>query len=121
MDQDNVRSQLVQLYAEMAELTLPECRSVCRVPLSCCSAEYCLATIDHARERWGVKLETTGHARLPLMGQGGCVAPPHLRPACTFHTCSVNGIGCKVGDAAWTEKYFELRYKIEELEMNLPG
>lgn len=35
------RDQLVVLYKEMAELTLPECKNSCRVPLSCCSPEYC--------------------------------------------------------------------------------
>ncbi len=114
----NIREELVELYSRLAAHTLPECRS-CRVPLSCCSAEYCASTIEHAKENWGVELTKTNHPSLPLMGPTGCTAAPHLRPMCTMHTCAVNSLGCKLGDQQWTEKYFELREQIETLEFEL--
>jgi hypothetical protein len=73
-----------------------------------------------AKEEWGTELTPTGHPRLPFMGETGCVVPPHMRPMCTMHTCAVNSLGFKMGDMAWTEKYFALRDKIETLEFSLP-
>ena len=32
------------------------------------------------------------------MGPRGCIATPHLRPLCTFHTCAVNAWGGKSDD-----------------------
>jgi hypothetical protein len=115
-------SELIQLYAEMSALTSPECASVCLVPHSCCSAEYCEQAIELARSQWGVKLKRVngkgGRGEvLPLMGKNGCTALPHFRPTCTIHTCAINGIGFKKGDANWTERYFNLRNRIEELEL----
>lgn len=112
---------LVPLYAQMAALTVPECEKTCRAKFSCCSQEYCEAAITHAKENWGVILipvngkSITGKP-LPLMGQDGCTAPPHLRPLCTLHTCEINSLGCKKGDPNWTRKYFTLRSKIEAAE-----
>lgn len=99
----------------MSDLTAPECEKNCKLPHTCCSIEYCLITIDHAKKEWGVDLETTGNEKLPLMGPTGCTAAPHLRPICTVHTCDINNLGFKRGDPAWTEQYFKLRGKIEEL------
>lgn len=113
-----MKEKLKKLYKEMAELTLPECKK-CRVPLSCCSPEYCRMAMDHAKEVWGVKLTPTGHPKLPLMGAEGCVAEPHLRPNCTMHTCDINSLGCKKGDLDWTERYFALREEIENLEFEI--
>jgi len=112
-------NELIEAYREMAEMTLPECKNSCRVPLSCCSPEYCITTIQWAKDRWGVKLKHDKNARLPLMGPDGCTAAPHLRPACTMHTCDINSAGCKKTpelDLEWTERYFELRDKISLLE-----
>lgn len=111
--------ELIILYAEMAGLTKPECANTCRVPLSCCSPEYCMMTEMYSKEDWGVDLSDkhTGHPTLPFMGPTGCVIEPHLRPICTLHTCDINSIGCKQGDMAWTERYFALRGKIDELEV----
>lgn len=110
-----VEAQLVVLSQQMAEHTLSECAK-CRLPFNCCSPEYCIMSMQYAENEWGVKLEATGHARLPLMGKDGCVAPPHLRPLCTLHTCEVNSIGFKKNDPKWTEQYFALREQMEVLE-----
>ena len=109
-------TKLVTLYKRMGDHTAPECAHSCRLPRSCCSPEYCDMTIEHAKERWGVTLEHTGHARLPLMGPTGCVAEPHLRPMCTMHTCAVNSLGFKPDDQKWNVKYWELRDAIDREE-----
>jgi hypothetical protein len=108
--------QLIKLYRSMYELTEPECRNSCTCPQSCCSPEYCEATIDWARTEWNTELRPIPGAKLPLMGPRGCIAAPHLRPLCTFHTCAVNAWGGKADDYIWTESYFELRSRIERLE-----
>jgi hypothetical protein len=118
---DKTPQKLIQLYKQMAELTLPECKR-CNIPLSCCSAEYCEFTIEFAKER-GVELKPTGHERLPLMAPGGCTAPPHLRPMCTFHTCDMNSYGTNKKDKTgqWVIRYFDLRAEIEEEEAKISG
>lgn len=113
--------KLVSLYAKMAALTAPECQSTCKNPFSCCDQAYCEAAIQYAKDNWGVILTPVNgkDARgqpLPLMGDNGCIAPPHLRPLCTLHTCEINSLGCKKGDPNWTRKYFTLRSKIEAAE-----
>lgn len=115
-----MRERIVALYREMADITLPKCKE-CRVPLSCCSAEYCRLAIKFAPKKWGVELKETGHKTLPLMGESGCVVAPHLRPLCTMHVCCINSIGCDPKDPEWTDKYFELRNQIENLEYELFG
>lgn len=110
--------QLITLYARMSDITSPECASTCKLPHSCCSGEYCEMTIEDARDKWSTTLVRTDHPTLPLMGPTGCVAAPHLRPLCTFHTCEVNSWGSKSNDpeGKWTTEYFEVRTQIEALE-----
>lgn len=105
--------RLVDLYQQMAELTKPKCQS-CRVPYSCCDAMYCRIPM-----RMHPELKPTGHPKLPLMGETGCIAKPHQRKLCTLHVCSINGLGFDPNDPEWTEKYFELRYQIEDTEDEL--
>lgn len=109
------KCDLIKLYQQMADLTLPKCKQ-CRIPLSCCSPEYCSMAIDYAQERYGVTLISTGHKTLPLMGVNGCTVAPHLRPMCTMHVCSINSMGCDTKDLKWTEEYFALRDQIDEKE-----
>lgn len=70
----------------------------------------------YAEKEWGVRLTPTDHPTIPFLGPGGCVVPPHLRPLCTLHTCEISSIGVKRGDPVWTEKYFDLRNEINDLE-----
>jgi len=114
---DDKRQELVVLYQQMADLTLPKCGQ-CMIPYNCCSPEYCEIAISFA-EKKGIELQRTGHPKLPLMGSHGCTAPPHLRGMCTMHVCSINSLGFDPKDPAWTEHYFELRDKIERLEFEL--
>lgn len=76
-------------------------------------------SIQYAKDRWNTDLTRTAHPRLPLMGEHGCIAPPHLRPMCTMHTCQVNSLACKPGDPQWTNRYFQLRDQIEDMEYEL--
>lgn len=113
----NPRAPLIPLYAEMAELTRPGCAS-CRIPYGCCQPLYCEDTIEFARDTWGVELHPTGHPHLPLMGENGCIAAPHLRPICSVHSCKIASAG-ETDDPAWDARYFELREEIADLEWGL--
>lgn len=117
------RGILKVLMKEMADLTLPECQTACRKPMSCCDEMYCEITIHYAKRAYNITLQPTGHPTLPLMGPAGCVAEPHLRPLCTLHTCAVQSIGHKLERTAeadqWNEDYFKLRYRIEDLSYEL--
>jgi hypothetical protein len=110
-------TELVAAWKELADLTAPECRK-CRIPFGCCAPEYCQMAAEHAKESWGIDPEPlkTKHPKLPFMGPSGCVLEPHLRPLCTLHTCEVNSLGGKRNDPEWTQKYFSLREKVEEME-----
>jgi hypothetical protein len=111
-----MKKALIVLYQEMADLTLPKCKE-CRVPLSCCDSMYCDMAFAYAKAE-GVNLERTNHPTLPLMGEKGCTAPPYLRPLCTLHVCSINSLGFDAKDLKWTNKYFALRERIDELEFD---
>lgn len=107
---------LDELYRQMADLTLPECRDTCRIPFYCCSPHACQVTRSWAKEKYGIELEETDHPILPFMGERGCTVAPYLRPLCTVHTCDINSFGYKPGDDQWTDRYFALRDKIADLE-----
>jgi len=105
-------SELEALYQQMADLTRPKCGE-CRSPMSCCDPMYC----DMADEISLGKIAKTGHPTLKFMGPGGCVVPPHLRPLCTLHVCSINSLGFDPRDQEFTVKYFAIRGKIERAEL----
>ena len=110
--------KLKQLYREMAELTKPECDHTCLCPHSCCAPEYCEDAKKYAKEEFGITLKEEPPTKKGLLfiGEHGCTVEPYLRPNCTVHTCDINSFGVKRGDPVWTEKYFQLRGRIEELE-----
>jgi hypothetical protein len=111
-----LRERLVGLYAELVAHTKPECSGKCERPYSCCEEKYCAFAIAFAERNWNVALETTTHAVLPLMGEKGCTAAPHLRPMCSAHTCEVCAYGAKRNDPAWTERYHRLIDDIAAIE-----
>lgn len=114
---DDLRRRLIALYADLGAHTEPECAgSRCAKPLSCCAPMYCDLAGDFAREHWGVRLEPGWHPTLPFMGPASCTVAPHLRPICTAHTCEVNEHGCKKGDEAWTNRYYDLIEEIGRIE-----
>jgi len=108
-----MKAILVTLFREMSDLTAPECASVCKLPHSCCSLEYCNMAEQFARDD-GIILLHTDHPQLPFMGPTGCTVAPHFRPLCTLHTCDINSLGFKKHDPEWTDRYFILRNQIEE-------
>jgi len=108
------KQELVVLYRQMADMTLPKCKA-CKIPLSCCSAEYCAMAIRVAKEDWNMELAVTSHPTLPLMGENGCTAAPHFRPLCTLHTCAISSLGFDIADFEWTDHYFKLRAEIDDL------
>ncbi len=111
--------ELIRLYAEMSDITRPRCGiGACRSRSTnrCCAAYYCAMAVEWARDAWGVELEPTDHPTIPFMGEQGCVVPPHLRPICTMHDCTINSVGCDPKDEAFTERYFDLRGRIDDLE-----
>lgn len=114
--------KLVILYQQMADMTAPECATVCRVPHSCCDEFACQMTKMFAKEEYGIDLpEQPKKPGDPFknafyLGPDGCTVAPHLRPHCTMHTCAINGLGFKHGDAEWTKRYFKLRTKIERMQ-----
>lgn len=120
-------SKEIDLYQEMAQLTLPKCVECPNLlPHRCCDKLYC-DFAAHLANLNGVELPPpTGHPTLTYMGENGCVVPPHLRPICTVHVCSMNSMGFlynktgegmfdRVIDIEGTEKYFELRGQLEEI------
>lgn len=104
-------NKLEVLCQRMYEITNPKCKQ-CMVPLSCCHEMYCHLAATEIQAA-GIQITTTGHPTLPYMGPTGCVVPPHLRPLCTVHVCSINSLGCDPKDHKFTKEYFKLRDKIE--------
>ena len=112
----DLRARLIEHYAELAALTATECSGACARPRSCCEERYCDIAVDFAKTRWQVELQPTWHPALPLMGDDGCTAAPHLRPICTAHTCEICTHGEKRGDGAWTARYYAIMTAIAEIE-----
>jgi hypothetical protein len=116
-----VSEKLIQLYQQMSDLTAPECAGVgpgsCKCPHSCCDELACNITKDFALTQGVVLPEFPPNRKGAFyLNESGCSVAPHLRPLCTMHTCSVNGLGFKPGDPKWTKDYFQLRGEIEKLE-----
>lgn len=102
------------LWDRMYEMTNAGCKK-CRAPHSCCSPEYC-EYADNYSQKQGITLQRTDHSTLPFMGSDGCIVPPHLRPTCTIHTCDIASLGFHKSNPDWTDRYWELRYKLSDLE-----
>lgn len=112
-------NNLIQLYADMAELTIGACER-CRASNwenTCCSEDYCQLAIDTAKSVWG---EDISHMLLDngmfLDPQKGCLISPHFRPLCTIHHCEIESMGFFKDNLKLTEDYFKLRDQIDEQE-----
>jgi|SRR6185437_5954457 len=122
MKKAELRAAITRGYAEMSELTKvrcggKDCPGMSHKAYRCCDRLHCEMTIEHAYKNWGIRLPTTGH-QFPLMGPGGCTAPPHLRPWCTLHQCQIQAAG-STKDRGWDTRYFRLRNKLAQLELRL--
>ena|SRR6516164_3483613 len=108
----------------MANHTKDWCGKPCQNtrPDRCCEELFCDMAEEHAKKHWKVIAGysvrySKGLTHLKYMGDQGCILPPHLRPSCTLHVCQINTLGILLGQPAWTRKYFELREKIDEMEL----
>ena len=115
--------RLRHLYAEVAAHTWSDCEESCTMQprFGCCHRIFCNIVIRHAARVWDVTLERTDHPTLPLMGDEGCTAAPHLRPTCAKHSCEVNPLGHTGGNqpSEWMDRYRALLGEIESLEDSL--
>ena len=109
-------TEIEKAYADLAEHTLPVCRSCEPKPYNCCDAEFCENAARFAKEQYGITLRRTKHPKLPFMGKRGCTVAPHLRPVCTVHTCDIGNLGFYPGEQKWSAKYYRLRARCDRLE-----
>lgn len=108
-------NELERLYSEIAELTLSECKKNCNALGSCCEPVYCELAMVAAREA-GVELQPTTN-KLPMFDGEKCIAPPHFRKLCSAHNCDINAVGSFRYSSTATDRYFELRERIDILEL----
>ena len=98
------------LWQQMADMTMERCVKKCKTTLgSCCNEHLCetaLEDMKNAGETPPVKARAE---------DGKCLIPPCYRPLCTLHQCDINNIGFAMDDPEWTERYFELREKLNEV------
>jgi len=116
-----INEKLILLYKDIAAHTQMLCSGAhenpCKIPHSCCDPAVCGATIMQAKWDWDIELPRTNHPKYPLMNEdGSCSAPPHMRPLCALHCCCIAAFGFHLTDHEWTERYWQLRNAIMELE-----
>ena len=109
-----MNSNLVEAYQKLADITFDHCKRTCKNLGSCCDVDYCNFAISRAEE-FGVTL-TPGNGKFPLLIDGKCIAPPHLRPLCSAHSCDIAAFAEFRNEPKLTEKYFDLRTLVDELE-----
>lgn len=112
IDEKPVENTREELWQEMADLTLEKCKTTCKKMGMCCDSMYCELAEGTMRAA-GVPVP-----EMPFVKDGKCVIPPHFRPMCAFHQCKIAGSGFDPEDKDWTDRYFTLREKIEEMEYN---
>lgn len=104
-------------WEKMAAFTAPICaagKDECLYPHRCCEKKFCEMAREYARSQ-GIELQE-GNGRLPFLGENGCTVPPHLRPVCTIHVCTVSWAGKShiEHDPEKTKEYFALRARLEK-------
>ena len=107
--------EYIQAWQDMADLTFKKCKEHCRKLGGCCYEGYCEMAAEYMQEL-GIPIPP-----MPFIKDGKCVIPPHLRQACTFHQCKISSLGFDPKDDKWTEEYFNLRAKIQEMEIKENG
>lgn len=114
--------ELIKFYGAIAVLTGPlcaagkdECAKYSGNPHRCCEKKYCEIAAENGRAQ-GVELVPVGEA-IPFLGPHGCIVPPHLRPICAVHVCTISYADKShiEHDPEKTKRYFELRRQIGEL------
>ena len=119
MTEDQIKEELIGLYAELAALTAKGCaaKGGCRgggEAGACCEPDYCRVAAERAK-KWGVEV-----GEPPFNANGPCVVPPHLRPLCAIHQCEIASIAWMNGlSTGENERYFAMRGWTNELEWAL--
>jgi hypothetical protein len=116
-------TELVVLYEKIAAMTRPlcvsgsdECSKYSSNPHHCCEKKYCDIAAEKIKAA-GIEVTVVGD-EIPFLGPKGCVVPPHLRPVCAVHVCSISYADKShiEHDPVKTQLYFDLRKRISELE-----
>lgn len=110
-----MKKEAIQLWQEMADLTAAKCKETCGSMGQCCSPFYCEFAADEMTKA-GHPFEKVPFGKT-FAWQGKCTVPPHFRKMCSLQQCKISGLGYDPKDEEWTNKYFELRDKLEMLEM----
>jgi len=106
------KMELIPLYAELAKVTRDECAEC---PGLCCHWYYCYLATRYAAEEWDIYIEVAPHpSGRSLAETGPCPIPPHLRPICTLHHCSLKWEG---GMAPWRIRYDTLIQRIAAVQL----
>jgi hypothetical protein len=102
------------LWQDMANLTKEKCTQKCKKMGMCCDKFYCEIAKNMATE-YNVNLKETGNNIPFLDNTGTCTVPPYLRPMCVLHQCEIANVGVCADDQEWTNQYFKLREKLENM------
>ena len=112
----DTKTELKEVRERLADITKEVCDNcTCeqrQEPYRCCQGWACDLAIAYADWKWGVQLRHTGHPEFALMGEKGCTAPPHLRPACAGHVCDENA-------PEMSEEYWSLKELAARLDSKL--
>ena len=104
----------LDLWKQMANLTLAKCKQKCKIMGACCDLFYC-GVAKECAESHGQIVKETGN-KIPFLDNNGtCIMPPQFRQMCSLHQCDISNLGVCIEDPEWTRQYFELRQKLEEL------
>lgn len=102
----------ITMWQQMADMTFAKCKAACKNIAQCCNTIYCEMAADAMTE--------AGHEfpKMPFgktfVVDGKCIVPPHFRPLCSLQQCKISSLGGDPLDLEWTEKYFELRDKLDQ-------
>ena len=106
-----MKSEIINLWKEMADHTNKKCMETCQNPGQCCHTMYCEVAAE--------AMEKAGHEFTPLepgkmfLENDRCTVPPHFRMLCSLQQCKISGMGADLKDQAWTKKYFDIKEVLE--------
>ncbi len=114
-------TEIKSAYADIAAHTLKECGQGCLNfgHHRCCNNRYCKDNATIIKSEYGIDLPRTDHPEFPFMGIDGCTLKPWQRPKCSVHHCQISALGRHKSNVQWTDEYFELLDRINDLEMSV--
>ena len=106
--------KMAALTSRICERGEDECSKFKDRPFRCCDRKYCEMAQEFAKAK-GIDLQATGNPELPYMSDSGCIVPPHLRPICTIHVCTVSWAAKSHIEHSEekTREYFRLRNELD--------